>query len=78
MAIHSRILAGRTPWTEEPDRLQSMGSQIVGTTNTHEHTHSRPHLFLLKMSSMDQKQQHCLAPVPYLLFKSLHPAPHPF
>ena len=27
MAIHSIILAQRVPWTEEPGRLQSMGSQ---------------------------------------------------
>ena len=27
MASHSSILAWRIPWTEEPDRLQSMGSQ---------------------------------------------------
>ena len=27
VAIHSSILAWRIPWTEEPDRLQSMGSQ---------------------------------------------------
>ena len=27
MANHSRILSWRIPWTEEPDRLQSMGSQ---------------------------------------------------
>ena len=27
MVIHSSILAWRTPWTEEPGRLQSMGSQ---------------------------------------------------
>ena len=27
MAIHSSILAWRIPWTEEPDGLQSMGSQ---------------------------------------------------
>ena len=27
MAIHSCILAWRVPWTEEPGRLQSMGSQ---------------------------------------------------
>ena len=26
MAIYSSILAWRIPWTEEPDRLQSMGS----------------------------------------------------
>ena len=30
MAIHSSTLAQRIPWTEEPDRLQSMGSQRVG------------------------------------------------
>ena len=30
MAIHSRILAWRIPWTEEPDGLQSMGSHRVG------------------------------------------------
>ena len=30
MATHSRILAWKIPWTEEPGRLQSMGSQRVG------------------------------------------------
>ena len=30
MAIHSSILAWKIPWTEEPDRLQSMGLQRVG------------------------------------------------
>ena len=29
MATHSSILACRIPWTEEPGRLQSMGSQRV-------------------------------------------------
>ena len=29
MATHSRILAWRIPWTEEPDGLPSMGSQKV-------------------------------------------------
>ena len=29
MAIHSSILAWRIPWTEEPGRPQSMGSQRV-------------------------------------------------
>ena len=27
MATHSSILAWKIPWMEEPDRLQSMGSQ---------------------------------------------------
>ena len=30
MATHSSILAWEIPWTEEPDRLQSMRSQRVG------------------------------------------------
>ena len=30
MAIHSSILSRRIPWTEEPGRLQSIGSQRVG------------------------------------------------
>ena len=30
MITHSSILAWRFPWTEEPGRLQSMGSQRVG------------------------------------------------
>ena len=30
MATHSTILAWRIPWTEEPDRLWSIGSLRVG------------------------------------------------
>ena len=30
MAAHSRILAWRIPWTEEPGGLQSTGLQRVG------------------------------------------------
>ena len=29
IATHSRTLAWKIPWTEEPGRLQSMGSQRV-------------------------------------------------
>ena len=32
MATHSSIPAWKTPWTEEPGRLQSMGSQESDTT----------------------------------------------
>ena len=42
LATHSRILAWRVPWTEEPGRLQSMGLQRVGLDwagmCTHTHT----------------------------------------
>ena len=49
MAAHSSILAQKTPWTEEPDGLQSMGlqkswTQLSNTTTTtyryHPHTHN--------------------------------------
>ena len=30
MAIHSSTIAWKIPWTEEPGRLQSMGSPRVG------------------------------------------------
>ena len=32
MATHSSILAWKIPWTEEPGRLQSMGSQESDAT----------------------------------------------
>ena len=32
MATHSSILAWRIPWTEEPDRPQSMGLQELDMT----------------------------------------------
>ena len=33
MGTHSSILAWKIPWTEEPGRLQSMGSQRVGLSD---------------------------------------------
>ena len=40
MATHSSIFTWRIPWTEEPEGLQSMGSQRVTTEETkHSHTH---------------------------------------
>ena len=30
MVIHSRTIAWKIPWTEEPSRLHPMGSQRVG------------------------------------------------
>ena len=38
MATHSSILAWKIPWTEEPGRLQSTGSQRVGHDLAIEHT----------------------------------------
>ena len=39
MATHSRILAWRIPWTEEPGGLQSMRSQEADTTERLNHHH---------------------------------------
>ena len=48
MAIHSSTLAWRIPWTEEPGRLQSMGSQRVRHNwSDWAHTHR---LFATRMS----------------------------
>ena len=55
MATHSSILAWRTPWTEDPCWLQSMGSQRVGhdwVTNTHTHTHTYFYFLLQRMLQM--------------------------
>ena len=38
MATHSSILAWRIPWTKEPGRLQSIGSQKAGCNWAHTHT----------------------------------------
>ena len=48
MVIHSGILAWKSPWTEEPGRLQSMGSQRVG----HDYYYSRK----LREEFMNPKQ----------------------
>ena len=37
MATHSSILAWKIPWTEDPDGLQSMGSQRVRHNWAHTH-----------------------------------------
>ena len=45
MATHSSTLAWRIPWTEEPGRLQSMGSQ-----RTKDDSATFTHSFLCKIS----------------------------
>ena len=49
MATHSSILAWRIPWTEEPGRLQSMGSQRV--------RHDRP-TFTMQSTNMCTQCHH--------------------
>ena len=61
------FLPGESPWTEEPRRLQSMGSQRVGhnwATFTHTHTHimylsileSKSLQVFLEVEMINQKQ----------------------
>ena len=47
MATHSSILAWRIPWTEEPDGLESLGSQRVGHSWSHWAQAGFPHLVSL-------------------------------
>ena len=49
-ATHSKILAWRMSWTEEPGRLQSMGSQRIKhdwAVNTHSYAHTHTHTLVI-------------------------------
>ena len=62
MAIHSRTIAWKIPWTEEPGGLQSMGSQRVEhdwVSLTDKHDKYNRVYFLRKFNK--------LAPIPYTL-----------
>ena len=48
MATHSSILAWKTPWTEENDGLQSMGSQSIGHNLATKHPHT-PDTYILNI-----------------------------
>ena len=47
MATHSRILAWKIPWTEEPCRLQSMGSQRINLTERLHYSHYKVNFTIL-------------------------------
>ena len=55
MATHSSTLAWRIPWTEEPGRLQSMGSQESDTTEQLNHRHHGDSLYFLNNFSLTLK-----------------------
>ena len=52
MATQSNILAWGILWTEEPGRLQSMGSQRVGLVSARAHTHTHTQLLSIQDSSV--------------------------
>ena len=53
MATYSSILAWKIPWTEEPGRLQSIGSQRVGHDTTERRHFHFTVLQVLYMISVD-------------------------
>ena len=57
MATHSNTLAWKVPWTEEPGRLQSMGSLRVGMT---ERLHFRFSLSCIGEGNGTSLQYSCL------------------
>ena len=59
MATHSRILAWGVPWPEEPDRLQSMGSQRVRYDWASD-IYTQPHFFLIPHPIIYHPQCHSL------------------
>ena len=61
-AAHSSILAWRIPWTEEPGRMQSMGSQKVG------------HDFSLCLTYIQSESESCSVMSDSLQPYGLHPA----
>jgi len=70
MATHSRVLAWKIPWTEEPGRLQSMGSKrdtIEWLTHTHTCMHDNSMFSLKKLRQLFSRvstvlhfQQQCM------------------
>ena len=73
MATDSSILAWRIPWIEEPDGLQSMGSQRVGhdwvtftLRDYHSLTHSHPVQWFFSRSSL--QQSYCRHNIIFLIF----------
>ena len=56
MAINSSTIAWKIPWTEEPGRLQSMGSQRVG----HDRATSLSFLSIQYMLEMGMATHSCI------------------
>ena len=50
MVTHSSAIAWRNPWTEEPEELESMGSQRVRHEKTRTHNKLKPDLSSFPLS----------------------------
>ena len=53
MATHSSILAWRIPWTEEPSRLQSMGSKVGNGLSTKKRKRVKKKCHVILVVSVD-------------------------
>ena len=64
MATHSSVLAWRTPWTEEPGELQSIGLQSQTTERLRKHAryYVSPCAFA-EIRKLGQRAKHGLRPV---------------
>ena len=67
MATHSSTLAWKIPWTEEPGRLQSMGSQKVGhdwaTSPSFSSNTVQRHQFFGVLPSLQSSYHNCTWPL---------------
>ena len=59
MTAYSSIFAWRIPWTEEPDRLQSMGLQRAGHNWATKHKHVHVYAQLNHFAARLTLTQHC-------------------
>ena len=50
VATHSIILAWEMPWTEEPGKLQTMGSYRQTLLSEHTHAHTHTHVWCCEFS----------------------------
>ena len=65
MATHSSILAWRIPWTEEPGRLQSMGSQSqTQLSNKHTSKYQFPQNSVMKSTKLEVTEMYSQGPQP--------------
>ena len=73
MAAHSSTLAWKTPWTEEPSGLQSMGSHKELDTTERLHHHHQSLLRLMSIESVMPPNRLILRH-PLLLLPSIFPS----
>ena len=79
VATHFSILAWRIPWSEEPGRLQSMGSQEsdmteqLSTVRTHRHIHTHICMCVcIKCTSLDTRTYVCICVCVYIYIYKIY------